>query len=115
MTYLIRHIRGFTSFQSTPSGWRVTVRGSKRKSQLGISIHTLRVEGDSSSFIVMLIRIQFQSTPSGWRVTPIYIMKMIIAVISIHTLRVEGDSTNFTLSIIISVISIHTLRVEGDF
>ena len=56
-------------FQSTPSAWRVTLAGTQYPYGTGISIHTLRVEGD----IRTLARL------SG-------------KIISIHTLRVEGDN-----------------------
>ena len=56
-----------------------------------ISIHTLRVEGDSFSCFLSI------------RTFPI----------SIHTLRVEGDLVLFD-QIYKFYISIHTLRVEGD-
>ena len=36
-------------FQSTPSAWRVTEINEIKYKDLGISIHTLRVEGDSKS------------------------------------------------------------------
>mgnify|MGYP007113817100 CR=1 FL=1 len=58
---------------------------------MGISIHSLRVEGDA------VLRTAF----------------FMSSVISIHSLRVEGDikSTQTQLK---DVISIHSLRVEGD-
>jgi hypothetical protein len=62
----------------------LTIIGAK------ISIHTLRVEGDSW-LTNKMPAVEFQSTPSGWRVTgkpKDYVMS---EVISIHTLRVEGD------------------------
>ena len=57
----------------------------------GISIHTLRVEGDSKG--------QLQQDNSY---------------ISIHTLRMEGDLSVYTFCFH-DCISIHTLRMEGDF
>ena len=57
---------------------------------LGISIHTLRVEGDTAVQVLQLGR--------G---------------ISIHTLRVEGDDCG-AAGDYAATISIHTLRVEGD-
>jgi len=56
-------------FQSTPSGWRVTVHGNHPEEGSGISIHTLRVEGDEVRPLTDTVK-----------------------VISIHTLRVEGDN-----------------------
>ena len=58
-------------FLSTPSGWRATTFRAARDPRTPISIHALRVEGDSFRRKV------------GHRVH-----------ISIHALRVEGDSKN---------------------
>ena len=42
--------RGQTpQFQSTPSAWRVTDGRQRQQQKTDISIHTLRVEGDSKS------------------------------------------------------------------
>ena len=57
---------------------------------MSISIHALRVEGDSVNFDNFVTR-----------------------EISIHALRVEGDSVNFD-NFVTREISIHALRVEGD-
>ena len=59
----------FCPFQSTPSVWRATTPPCRRGYIMKISIHTLRVEGDSCPSMLC----------SFW------------LVISIHTLRVEGD------------------------
>ena len=78
-----------------------------------ISIHALRVEGDSTtlhrSFGTSLFlstpsgwratqksfqkvsTFQFLSTPSGWRATRVLRLPDADQVISIHALRVEGD------------------------
>ena len=56
-----------------------------------ISIHSLRVEGDS--------------------ITHKYVF---VNDISIHSLRVEGDGRCDLLRGLFHVISIHSLRVEGD-
>ena len=58
-----------TTFQSTPSAWRVTALFRIIKVSGMISIHTLRMEGDFLQ----------KSTLSAFH-------------ISIHTLRMEGDS-----------------------
>ena len=55
-------------FLPTPSGWRATRRGRGEREQTRISIHALRVEGDSNNRF-SLSRVE----------------------ISIHALRVEGD------------------------
>ncbi len=58
------------TFQSTPSAWRVTGFALLGFQQIVISIHTLRVEGDSYYNY----------------------LRDVLDHISIHTLRVEGDS-----------------------
>ena len=105
-------------------------------SDIPISIHSLRVEGD------LLLRFRydkfkrFQSTPSVWRETAdaeqdngnsqnfnplppcggrrtLSGFKFPFAIISIHSLRVEGDLGKCRVTEMLS-ISIHSLRVEGD-
>ena len=44
---MYRYGSGLIEFQSTPSVWRETKDALKLKLQYGISIHSLRVEGDS--------------------------------------------------------------------
>ena len=78
-------------FQSTPSVWRETRSRVKIILIRSISIHSLRVEGDSP-------------TPDA----------QCSQTISIHSLRVEGDKKLFALDKC-NLISIHSLRVEGDF
>ena len=56
-------------FLSTPSGWRATISFADRLGKIDISIHALRVEGDSPGYAP-----HFSD------------------VISIHALRVEGDA-----------------------
>ena len=55
-------------FQSTPSVWRETSSSCATGNQKDISIHSLRVEGDS-----------------------VTIPASVTTLISIHSLRVEGD------------------------
>ena len=55
-------------FLSTPSGWRATVSSAAFTGEKRISIHALRVEGDTVTHAFTTIR-----------------------AISIHALRVEGD------------------------
>ena len=57
------------SFQSTPSAWRETPLVSVGLDCNGISIHSLRMEGDRTLCICACLRIIFQSTPSAWRET----------------------------------------------
>ncbi len=105
-----KHIR----FQSTPSAWRVT-RGCRPNAQANeISIHTLRMEGDTSRRRWDCSPRRFQSTPSAWRVTLAPVKHRLNKGISIHTLRMEGDAAEIPVPPV-AVISIHTLRMEGDF
>ena len=65
-----------------------------------ISIHALRVEGDTEHFnIAIFVAVQFLSTPSGWRATSPNPVSSLTVPISIHALRVEGDSCGSIVSI----------------
>ena len=104
-----------------------------------ISIHALRVEGDSPRSIQAYEQKAFLSTPSGWRATrrdhhqrcqqpprnfyprPPGGGRQSSSnngyegdLISIHALRVEGDSRLACFRRAVCHISIHALRVEGD-
>ena len=56
-------------FQSTPSAWRETQNHLRHEYTSCISIHSLRMEGDSKENIVSSPFRKFQSTPSAWRET----------------------------------------------
>ena len=56
-----------------------------------ISIHSLRVEGDSFASPQKYEMRIFQSTPSVWRETGVSTDTGLQGIISIHSLRVEGD------------------------
>ena len=56
-------------FLSTPSGWRATLVTSLHRAAAKISIHALRVEGDSFFLIIVYLTFVFLSPPSGWRAT----------------------------------------------
>ena len=56
-----------------------------------ISIHSLRVEGDSECDVLYIDDFLFQSTPSVWRETDDISAVYNVIAISIHSLRVEGD------------------------
>ena len=126
-------------FLSTPSGWRATVRPERRAALCPISIHALRVEGDSFCFVCSTLSanfyprppgggrqgvymdnkdklVKFLSTPSGWRATQKADKPGDVDTgISIHALRVEGDAAAGTAQKVKKIdISIHALRVEGD-
>ena len=58
-----------------------------------ISIHALRVEGDYTICSTFATLFSFLSTPSGWRATEMPAAEPFWHGISIHALRVEGDSS----------------------
>ena len=58
----------------------------------GISIHSLRMEGDTIDTQSRKIVLKFQSTPSVWRETSGRYSFPNRCQISIHSLRMEGDS-----------------------
>ena len=131
-----RTSRRVEKFQSTPSAWRETHRGTGPCQRYGISIHSLRMEGDLKNQVLGGNLHIFQSTPSAWRETRVsacrrgsgryfnplpphggrHLHRIIISVllISIHSLRMEGDQPLFYDYIRRSGISIHSLRMEGD-
>ena len=80
---------------------------------MSISIHALRVEGDSLPPPLGRPLPVFLSTPSGWRATQLKKNLHYRQNISIHALRVEGDN-KYNETPQGGVISIHALRVEGD-
>ena len=89
---LIRYIAAsHLIFQSTPSVWRETLSKFDISASISISIHSLRVEGDSER----------SATANE-------------VIISIHSLRVEGDVMYGYDTLLLLLISIHSLRVEGD-
>ena len=79
----------------------------------GISIHSLRVEGDSGRSVESLLDRHFNPLPPcGGRLTSQYFGDNVY--ISIHSLRVEGDQEPRRCDTGGALISIHSLRVEGD-
>ena len=78
-------------FLSTPSGWRATDVRALADIIMDISIHALRVEGDTFDIPRYVKASLFLSTPSGWRATKTQKRGMAGKDISIHALRVEGD------------------------
>ena len=87
-----RHKNDERNFNPHPpcGGWPLT--GRRLDGRHNISIHTLRVEGDTGATVCSKTRTKFQSTPSVWRVTGCSTAIEITNDISIHTLRVEGDT-----------------------
>ena len=104
-----------SQFQSTPSAWRETKFEYPIYFDLEISIHSLRMEGDSLISAVPDGETLFQSTPSAWRETSFGNLLYKQLFISIHSLRMEGDVVTVQGDAMDhSVISIHSLRMEGD-
>ena len=85
--YFVRIVQ----FQSTPSVWRETLYFYNYSVENGISIHSLRVEGDPVNAPFGSALKIFQSTPSVWRETVKFAETHFLTRISIHSLRVEGD------------------------
>ena len=81
---------------------------------MGISIHSLRMEGDSTMQLSLDKDGIFQSTPSAWRETVTTQSYFGIKYISIHSLRMEGDWNHSEKAGKCRSISIHSLRMEGD-
>ena len=101
-----------------------------------ISIHSLRMEGDTHSLSIQqlakyfnplpphggrpvptsqpLMYSLFQSTPSAWRETDTIVVEDNYTTISIHSLRMEGDIWTTRYYGYGDFISIHSLRMEGD-
>ena len=82
----------FFAFQSTPSVWRATCTKQEMQHASYISIHALRVEGDTEADGDYIYDGEFQSTPSVWRATFKEDYDAHPENISIHALRVEGDT-----------------------
>ena len=59
----------YGAFLSTPSGWRATIGTGLLEQHSYISIHALRVEGDTITVLHSGQTAIFLSTPSGWRAT----------------------------------------------
>ena len=80
-----------------------------------ISIHALRVEGDSMREVVTLKEYYISIHALRVEGDVIYIFIFVfVPSISIHALRVEGDPHNMYAIACTHFISIHALRVEGD-
>ena len=78
-------------FQSAPSVGRATTAVALTSSNVYISIHALREEGDVERCINTVVNKAFQSTPSVVRATKLIQDAYICGYISIHALRGEGD------------------------
>ena len=113
-TYDIDGNGDWITFQSTPSAWRETGHtvGYACNYQ-AISIHSLRMEGDSVYNKIPLTITHFNPLPPHGGRLDIAHYPCNECCISIHSLRMEGDNEFFT-NFIIPIISIHSLRMEGD-
>ena len=123
-------------FQSTPSAWRETKRHSLHRPkqenfnplpphggrligsinpicQIGISIHSLRMEGDSQTKSNTLFIFVFQSTPSAWRETSVCFYDFTFFIFQSTPSAWRETIENVTSAVQYS-ISIHSLRMEGD-
>ena len=102
------------AFLSTPSGWRATNLQSPPNQHRAISIHALRVEGDSACTATTRYHLRdfYPRPPGGGRLRAHTAIRS-RPPISIHALRVEGDPCVLN-SVAVDGISIHALRVEGD-
>ena len=85
------------AFQSTPSVWRETRTQRQRHGERGISIHSLRMEGD-------IFRNKNRTRTAYFNPLPPYggrqhyaALVLVSADISIHSLRMEGDRASRTL------------------
>ncbi len=82
-------------FQSTPSAWRETNKIIPIEEVIEISIHSLRMEGDTLSPVIPLIPPHFNPLPPhGGRPYPNCSLDFSFH-ISIHSLRMEGDTLVF--------------------
>ena len=80
------------SFQSTPSAWRETQQNHLRHEYTsGISIHSLRMEGDGRSVFQALRQLDFNPLPPHGGRRPSIDCSVWRSLISIHSLRMEGD------------------------
>ena len=76
----IRAAQGHGNFYPRPpGGGRLVPESWLLEVARDISIHALRVEGDSGSNVPANYRVEFLSTPSGWRATYRYIFSAIMS------------------------------------
>ena len=101
-------------FYPRPPGGGRRDAGERSHGVVYISIHALRVEGDTRMSSGLSNSTLFLSTPSGWRATLDLYRHVSAHRISIHALRVEGDTRYPRKPETLRRISIHALRVEGD-
>ena len=134
--FLSAALQGTKGFLSTPSGWRATKAGTRPLSLAKISIHALRVEGDSRHPLWVAVldnfyprppgggrhlrgggwlpEIKFLSTPSGWRATGRQVVGLGTKTYFYPRPPGGGRPIPFRCAPRHQRISIHALRVEGD-
>ena len=123
-------------FQSTPSAWRETTFTDLERQSQGISIHSLRMEGDPQLdildatgqhfnplpphggrqkwFCIIMGDYVFQSTPSAWRET-CRSQEEVPRMVYFNPLPPHGGRPmNCHITMKKVLISIHSLRMEGD-
>ena len=102
-------------FQSTPSAWRETADAEAEARGDGISIHSLRMEGDGEQRETLLIAKKFQSTPSAWRETNCAVFRWFLLSLFQSTPSAWRETPIMALPVLgLTPISIHSLRMEGD-
>ena len=79
-----------------------------------ISIHSLRMEGDTDATSFCKPLRHFNPLPPHGGRPGLYKTVRFQKSISIHSLRMEGDSFITALITLLVIISIHSLRMEGD-
>ena len=104
----------FFRFQSTPSVWRETKMCFVSHQYNGISIHSLRMEGDLLDWDVLIWSAYFNPLPPYGGRPGIDNNSSAGTIISIHSLRMEGDMYQKKSRMQSRKISIHSLRMEGD-
>ena len=86
-------------FQSTPSAWRETYAPLLRCGESGISIHSLRMEGDLPHSSRKRRNSDFNPLPPHGGRLPVVCVVSLGTIISIHSLRMEGDIRSHHFSI----------------
>ena len=110
---IIEALSPLGEFQSTPSAWRETHSFRLVCLYHGISIHSLRMEGDLQEYFTAERVEDFNPLPPHGGRQECYVSLPVTRTISIHSLRMEGDECQGA-DLSRCRISIHSLRMEGD-
>ena len=113
-TYDIDGNGDWITFQSTPSAWRETLGAFDEIGVYSISIHSLRMEGDTHNGYNLSTYDWFQSTPSAWRETLLGMVMNKLDGSFQSTPSAWRETAYIDLSNGVLTISIHSLRMEGD-